>query len=89
VADNVPDDLVALKVAFWAAQAKYRDLARLPAVSGARRQRHAAELVVARRMRNEVIAELNAHPWWGRQANSFEAEDAVTTAAMAVRHGAR
>jgi hypothetical protein len=89
VADDVPEDLVALKIETWTASAAVYDLADRPAApdqDGREQQR--SELEAARAARDRLVADLKAHSWWAQQAHSFEADQAVTRAALASRFGA-
>lgn len=81
---DVPEDLVQLKVAFWAADAECIALSAGPEPTDPReRERARADLDAANAKRLGLIAEMYAHPWWRIQPNRYEADLAVNQAAKA------
>jgi hypothetical protein len=82
--DEPPEDLVALKVAFWAADAECTALGERPAApDSAGRERQAAQLNAALFKRARITAEMYRHSWWEEQPNRYEADQAVIRAARA------
>lgn len=82
---DVPEDLVALKAAFWAADARCAALSdQMPAADPQEQQRLEAELFMARAKRSTALGGLYAHPWWATQANRYQADQAVNNAARAL-----
>jgi hypothetical protein len=85
VAENdVPEDLVKLKAAFWAADAECAALSARPDPADPDEQQRARdELKAANLKRLGIITEMYAHPWWATQNNRYEADLAVNAAAKA------
>ena len=79
---EVPEDLVKLKAAFWAADAECTELSGRPDPEDPDEQQHALdELKAANLRRLGIITEMYAHPWWATQPNRYEADLAVNEAA--------
>lgn len=82
--DAVPEDLVHLKIAVWAAEAQCALLrAQLQAADTDRRERLEAELYLARAGRSKAVAALYAHRWWAAQPSRRGADQVVDAAAKA------
>jgi hypothetical protein len=81
---DVPEDLVRLKIAVWAVEARCAMLREQMQVADAqRRERLEAELYLARGRRSTAIAEMYAHPWWASQPSRRAGDLAVNEAARA------
>jgi hypothetical protein len=81
---EIPEDLVHLKIAIWAAEAQCAMLReQLQAGDALRREGLEAELYLARGHRSTAIAELYAHAWWASQPSRSAADLAVNAAARA------
>jgi hypothetical protein len=82
--DEVPEDLVDLKIAIWAAEARCALLReQLPSAEAGQRERLEAELYLARGSRSKAVASLYAHSWWAAQPSRHRADQAVNGAARA------
>jgi len=83
-AAEIPEELVHLRIAIWAAEAQSAELReQLQAVDAQRRESLEAELYLARATRSKAVAELYAHPWWAAQPSRNSADQAVNGAARA------
>ncbi|GAA2003432.1 hypothetical protein [Catenulispora subtropica] len=82
--EDLPDDLIELKLAFWAADRLCADIAEraVPSDPGLAAQQD-AELHMARTKRAAIVSKLYAHKWWGQQPNRQAADQKITAAAKA------
>lgn len=82
--ENLPDDLIELKLALWAADRLCADITdrAVPSDPELAAQR-VAELHMARTKRAEIIGKLYAHRWWAQQPNRRAADQKVSAAAKA------
>lgn len=82
--ENLPDDLIELKLAFWAADRLCSDIAQraVPSDPDLAAQQ-GADLHMARTKRAEILGKLYAHRWWSQQPNRYEAKQKIDAAAKA------
>lgn len=82
--EDLPDDLIELKLAFWAADRLCADIAEraVPSDPDLAAQQ-IAELHMARTKRVEIVGKMYAHQWWGQQPNRYAADQKIIAAAKA------
>lgn len=81
---EVPEELVHLKIAIWAAEAQSAVLReQLQAADIPQRENLEAQLYWARGSRSKAVAQLYAHPWWASQPSRSSADQALNSAARA------
>lgn len=85
---DIPEDLLALKRDFLAADARCLEIAdSLPSnvavleLEANPEPERVAELVDARAERLEVLEQINRHPWWGQVESRYKASTALLEAA--------
>ena len=82
--ENLPEDLIELKLAFWAADRLCTDIADRAVPSDPDLAAHQdAELHMARTKRAEIVGKLYAHRWWSQQPNRYAADQKINAAAKA------
>lgn len=82
--ENVPDDLIELKLALWAADKLCADITDRAVPSDPRlAAQRDADLHMARTKRAEIVGKLYAHKWWRQQPNRSAADQKVSAAAKA------
>jgi len=82
--ENLPDDLIELKLAFWAADKVCADIADRAVPSDPDlAAKQSAELHMARTKRAEIVGKLYRHKWWTQQPNRYAADQQINAAAKA------
>jgi hypothetical protein len=82
--EDLPNDLIELKLAFWAAEKLCADISERAVPSDpALAAQQDAELHMARTKRIEIVGKLYAHKWWSQQPNRYVADQKIIAAAKA------